>query len=79
MEDGKLNFTTATAAAALSLDAQAQLVQQNAAQGEDKPITKQDVAKARTTSAREYLRQEYAARPCECDNWPPPLELSQTS
>lgn len=68
MEDGKLNFTTATAAAALSLDAQAQLVQQNAAQGEDKPITKQDVAKARTTSAREYLRQEYAARPCECDN-----------
>lgn len=68
MEDGKLNFTTATAAAALSMDAQAQLVQQNAAQGEDKPITKQDVAKARTTSAREYLRSEYAARPCECDN-----------
>lgn len=68
MEDGKLNFTTATAAAALSLDAQAQLVQQNAAQGEDKPITKQDVAKARTTSAREYLRSKYAARPCECDN-----------
>lgn len=68
MEDGKLNFTTATAAAALSTDAQAQLVQQNTAQDEDKPITKRDVAAARAASAREYLRQEYAARPCECDN-----------
>lgn len=68
MEDGKLNFTTATAAAALSTDAQAQLVQQNTAQDEDKPITKRDVAAARAASAREYLRSEYAARPCECDN-----------
>lgn len=68
MEDGKLNFTTATAAAALSTEAQAQLVQQNAAQDEDKPITKKDVAQACATSAREHLRSEYAARPCECDN-----------
>ncbi len=68
MEEGKLNFTTATAAAALSTDEQAQLVQQNTAQGEDKPITKRDVAQARAASACEHIRSEYAARPCECDN-----------
>lgn len=66
MEEGKLNFTTATAAASLTQEEQHSLAEmKEESEGEGDRITKKDVQAVRESGAREKLREEYAARPCE--------------